>query len=342
MATVIDVSSSLGEYMLKGWILTDRICSKCSRVPMMRSPSAAAVSTQFCVNCDPAPGCSNAAGTGSSSPSRPPIAPRPSSLPDVSSVSTISYSTRMSGASTPPTDVSSEPESPPLVPIMDTAELLRRRQQSDTASAEIGKRMLRGWAMLADECPNLNCYGIPLVRPPKVQATIDPRKECVICGIVYVDEKDMLGQDRLVPVQSMSSPANTHRPPVPVPSGTSSSQVLGDKGKGRARSGTPPSPDNGHNGQYYLPQLQPTAASHERPQPKVPTPRTTTASALEVSARSLEHSLLALSTRLDSLSGGPILDPAPIAQTADAIAKVSQALTQVKQLLWSEEQALNI
>ncbi|KAI0649988.1 hypothetical protein C8Q79DRAFT_359280 [Trametes meyenii] len=337
MATVIDVSSSLGEYMLKGWILTDRICSKCGRVPMMRSPSAAAVPTQFCVNCDPAPGSSNAASTGGSSLSRPPIAPQPAPLPDMSSVSTISYSTRMSGSSTPLTEVSSEPDSPPLVPIMDTAELLRRRQQSDTASAEIGRRMLRGWAMLADECPNSNCYGIPLVRPPKVQATIDPRKECVICGIVYVDEKDILGQDRLVPMQSTSSPANTNRAPVPVSVAPSSSQVRNDKGKGRDRSDTPPPSDDE---QRYLSQLQPTVASRTIPQPKVLTPHsTTTASALDVSARSLEHSLLALSTRLDSLSNGPILDPAPISQTADAITKVSQALTQVKQLLWSEEQA---
>ena len=27
--------------------------------------------------------------------------------------------------------------------------------------------MLEGWAMLADECPNHECYGIPLVRPPR-------------------------------------------------------------------------------------------------------------------------------------------------------------------------------
>lgn len=67
--------------------------------------------------------------------------------------------------------------------------------------------------------------------------------------------------------------------------------------------------------------------------------RSSTSSALEVSARSLEQSLLALSARLDTLSAGPILDTASIGQTADTIAKVSQALAQVKQLLWSELQA---
>lgn len=36
--------------------------------------------------------------------------------------------------------------------------------------------MLKGWAMLADECPGSDCYGIPLVRPPKAGGSIDPRK----------------------------------------------------------------------------------------------------------------------------------------------------------------------
>lgn len=32
-----------------------------------------------------------------------------------------------------------------------------------------------GWAMLADECPNVDCYGVPLVRPPRAGGR-DPRK----------------------------------------------------------------------------------------------------------------------------------------------------------------------
>jgi len=76
--------------------------------------------------------------------------------------------------STPPTDVT-PPPSPPWVPPPPTAEQLRRRAQSDMASREIGAKMLRGYAMLADECPNSACYGIPLVRPPK-QGGTDPRK----------------------------------------------------------------------------------------------------------------------------------------------------------------------
>jgi hypothetical protein len=119
--------------------------------------------------------------------------------------------------STPPTEISSTLSSPTFAPPVDTEETIRRRQQSDQASAEIGKRLLKGWAMLGEECPNIRCYGIPLVRPPKTGEDKDPRKvsnslqflihataiylvqECVICGTVYVTDVSE-GWQRLVPV----------------------------------------------------------------------------------------------------------------------------------------------
>ena len=81
------------------------------------------------------------------------------------SVSSASDGDVISRTSTPPTDVS-PPPSPPFVLPAPTEETLRRRAQSDRASQEIGSRMLRGWTMLADECINSTCYGIPLVRSP--------------------------------------------------------------------------------------------------------------------------------------------------------------------------------
>ena len=42
-------------------------------------------------------------------------------------------------------------------------EITRRRQQSDLASAEIGKLLLKGWAMLADECPSIPRPYLPLL-----------------------------------------------------------------------------------------------------------------------------------------------------------------------------------
>lgn len=139
-------------------ILTDRICKKCSRVPLMRSPTDSTM--HFCANCDGGP---EHAGSFSSNSAR----------------TSLDSGSHVSRASTPLTELSEPLSSPTFAPPFDTEEILRRRQQSDQASTEIGKRLLQGWAMLADECPNTVCYGIPLVRPPKAGGEKDPRKACV-------------------------------------------------------------------------------------------------------------------------------------------------------------------
>lgn len=126
----------------------------------MRSPTSSTV--YFCANCDASP---------TAEPSK------SSSLSHRSNSSSLDSNSQVaSRPSTPPTEVSSALSSPTFAPQIDMAEITRRRQQSDMASAEIGKRLLQGWAMLADECPNANCWGIPLVRRPKHNGVIDPRK----------------------------------------------------------------------------------------------------------------------------------------------------------------------
>lgn len=100
----------------------------------------------------------------------------------VSDSSTTSIS-HISRSSTPPTDVPSALSSPVFAPPVETQESQHRREQSDRASSEIGKRLLKGWAMLGDECPNTRCYGVPLVRPPKVGGGKDPRKVCDVSNI---------------------------------------------------------------------------------------------------------------------------------------------------------------
>ena len=51
--SAIDVSGKLGEYMLKGWVLTDDPCpNENCRVPLMRSPKGYTPVTMFCANCD--------------------------------------------------------------------------------------------------------------------------------------------------------------------------------------------------------------------------------------------------------------------------------------------------
>ena len=87
--------------------------------------------------------------------------------PTSASLSNSSSESYTSRTSTPPTDISEAQSSPTFAPPPETIETRRRREQSDRASSEIGKKLLKGWAMLAEECPNETCYGVPLVRPPK-------------------------------------------------------------------------------------------------------------------------------------------------------------------------------
>lgn len=163
--------------------------------------------------------------------------------PSVSSSSSLLHS-KPSGsrASTPITDVSFhhlQDEDNFILPPP-TEEMLARRRQSDLASAEIGKKLLQGWAMLADECPNTTCYGVPLVRPPKRlnndesppkvsieysyevchDMLINPNlmKECVVCHRVYIDAPSTSGGTHLQELSAQS--------PVPGPSVTSTSQTI--------------------------------------------------------------------------------------------------------------------
>ncbi|KAJ2745394.1 hypothetical protein GGI20_002196 [Coemansia sp. BCRC 34301] len=58
----------------------------------------------------------------------------------------------------------------------------RKREQSDLASQLIGKRLLQGWALIDQACPNESCYSVPLVQDrSKTQL-------CVICGQRYMNE----------------------------------------------------------------------------------------------------------------------------------------------------------
>ena len=99
---------------------------------------------------------------------------RPSSVSGSSASDHMNTTTR---SSTPLTELSSDLDLPAenFQPIP-TEQARRRREQSDRASAEIGNRLLKGWALLMDECPNGSCHGIPLVRPPSSGPRKDPRK----------------------------------------------------------------------------------------------------------------------------------------------------------------------
>ncbi|KAK3834607.1 MAG: hypothetical protein JOS17DRAFT_737182 [Linnemannia elongata] len=51
-----------------------------------------------------------------------------------------------------------------------------QREQSERVSRLMGQRMLQGWTMLQDTCPNSSCNGVPLMR------SREKKEICVACG----------------------------------------------------------------------------------------------------------------------------------------------------------------
>jgi hypothetical protein len=147
----------------------------------MRSPNGRTPIVYYCANCDENQTCKGVcffefagsdiiAARGATSTTS--LVPADQALAQHSP--SISSSSHQSRSSTPPTELSSTLSSPTFALPAETPESLWRRQQSDTASSEIAKRLLKGWAMLGEECPNVRCFGVPLVRPPKAGGK-DPR-----------------------------------------------------------------------------------------------------------------------------------------------------------------------
>ncbi|KJA29979.1 hypothetical protein HYPSUDRAFT_32023 [Hypholoma sublateritium FD-334 SS-4] len=309
MATIADISQTLGDYMLKGWVLTDQPCPTpgCT-VPILRSPRGRTPLTTFCVKCN--------------STENPAL-----NMPETAASSTSAGSIH-SPLSTPPTDFSIAPGSPTFIPLEETEQSRHRRAQSDQASSEIGKRLLKGWAMLGDECPNDTCYGVPLVRPPKSGAEKDPRKECVICGHVYVTETDWAGRENLVPFKSQTSELSTS-----VQSQAGSSHAIF----------SPAHPFSSPFGRQLAEEKQKLPVE-TAPQTRIPSyitdtkpkvtfePPSSSDIGLGEITQILQTSLRVLSGRLSELSSQSILDCISIGTTADSINKVASALGQVRQL----------
>jgi uncharacterized Zn finger protein (UPF0148 family) len=76
-----------------------------------------------------------------------------------------------------------EPANEPPVSYDRTA----AREQSDRASRLIGQKMLQGYALLGEVCPNESCIGIPLIRSRQRV------KECVICGQTWSEAGNAAG-----------------------------------------------------------------------------------------------------------------------------------------------------
>ncbi|KAI0301838.1 hypothetical protein B0F90DRAFT_1715778 [Multifurca ochricompacta] len=332
MSRVINVSNKLGSLLLEGWTLSDRTCpvEGCRGVPLLHSPEKRDSVTWFCPSCE---------GDGSACEPRASLSdPRQTSSPSLAS------STHYSRSSTPATEDSHAPSSPTFATPVETEESIMRRQQSDFASSEIGNRLLKGWAMLADECPRSTCYGIPLVRPPKASRDKDPRKECVVCGTVYMTER-VQGLDSLVPV----TPSESRQEEIPSSSTPMKGTYLTLKGKEKAfksstaatvassvsaavgnssivHSTTPGFPTTSPVSRVSVPPL-PTSSEYGLSEPI-----STLDDTLASSGKALAATLSSLSQRLLILSSQAILDPVTISQTADAIARTGQALAVINAL----------
>lgn len=206
---------------------------------------------------------------------------------------TSATTSRSSRASTPITEDSRAP-SPDFRLPPDTPEMIARRETTDRASAEIGRRLLQGWAMLGDECQNESCYGTPLMRPPPTSAGAgkNPRKECVVCGSVYISER---------------SAAATQPAPVLPPELVQPPAIPVDKTTKR--------------------ETAPVSIEHPE------TALNSTIPALRTTTESLSIALTRMAEHMTSLSAvGLSLDVRAIGETADAIAKVAEALGKVHAL----------
>jgi len=334
MSRVINVSNDLGKRLLEGWTPSDRTCpaETCRGIPLLSSPAGCLPVTWFCPSCE---------GDGSVRDPSQSEMQRPSSP-------SLSSSTHYSRHSTPPTEESHDLSSPTFALPEETEESIRRRQQSDFASAEIGNRLLKGWAMLADECPGSSCYGIPLVRPPKSGRNKNPPKECVVCGTVYVTdtERKTQGLDPL----ALGALSETRREEV----ATSSmpAKALNTTTKGKRKASVPevftsvPSAVGNPKVTYPTTSALPVTSSLFRDSnPPLQTssnhafsePVSTSDDVLAGSDKALRATLSTLSQRLLLLSGQEILDPVTISQTADAIARTGQALAVINTLRRSQE-----
>ncbi|RXK34995.1 hypothetical protein M231_07749 [Tremella mesenterica] len=157
MSSQLEATSAiLGEYMLKGWTLTDLHCEECRVTPLMREPEVIAIRQgrdriQFCALCDGPAGDDQTRESPQAAPltARSPI-PTPSTKP-----------------------AESPPPSSRQTPLLDKAD-------HDLAAERISHLLLQGYSLLSATCPHASCRGIPLVGYPKREGGAS-RRLCVGC-----------------------------------------------------------------------------------------------------------------------------------------------------------------
>ncbi|KAG8924545.1 hypothetical protein FRC00_005011, partial [Tulasnella sp. 408] len=239
---------------------------------------------------------------------------------------------RPSTAATPPTPLSNGPASPTFILPEPSEEMLRRRAQSDLASQRIGRKMLQGYAMLGEECLNPDCIGVPLVRPPGRGGTKDPRMECVICENVYTEARDPRGFTTLKLVEpslpTASSAGNTASVTSGAINGSSHPIVTATESKKHAATLGPSKASQA--AQRKEKDVIGTSSEVEKPgKTRNSTVTSSNVSALQDVLGSIDRSLAALASRLDTLSK---CDPSVLnASSFGDVAKQMNALLETRQ-----------
>ncbi|QRV76265.1 hypothetical protein RhiJN_04280 [Ceratobasidium sp. AG-Ba] len=226
-----------------------------------------------------------------------------------------------------PVNMSSASSTAEFVLPPPTPETLRRRAQSDRASSEIGARMLKGWAMLSEECMNDDCWAIPLVRPPRARpgAQPDPRKECVVCGRIYTtNENGELVLQSSPAGQSLSSSRRPEETAAATPNNTTETEVR-DVPRELFSHVRVPAPAPAPVSANSLPSA-PTASFS--PMPQQPVSSTSFISA----TGALQGALDSLSHRLTQVTMAPNMDVRQVKDTAEAMEAVMRTLHTARQI----------
>jgi uncharacterized Zn finger protein (UPF0148 family) len=152
-----EVISRTGNLMLKGWKLLSVSC------PLCHSPLLSKDNEMRCPGCD-----------------------LPVKKEVVDQSSAANHQSHVSHAD-PFNSSGPEENDDVIVDVPKSYEELRReydekKKQSKDVSGKLGEKMLQGWVLLADSCPDMNvCGGVPLMKDPSNGSMV-----CLSCGKEYL------------------------------------------------------------------------------------------------------------------------------------------------------------
>jgi uncharacterized Zn finger protein (UPF0148 family) len=184
-ASTKEIIQRTGALMLKGWKLLAIACPICSTTLLSKDKH------MRCPGCD-MPVVMEAEPAHSAQPPKAPTVPD-----DYKSTKVIE-------------EVASEPVDEPKTYEELRKEFEAKKQRSSQVSARLGEKMLEGWTMLGESCPNaISCEGTPLMKDPSSELM-----HCVNCHqrFLYSSHGDLINKDH--PLQQHNTvPVNSSKQP---------------------------------------------------------------------------------------------------------------------------------